>query len=812
MRPLLYVAGLAMDNSLIYGEWLGLTGLLYQFWTIMRSLANFVIVFLLVWTIGKQMRDWAKWAKELGKTIMAIMVSGIVINASWFLIGAMVDLSTIATYGVWTIPLKLSGWDDAYCKTTNGITKVENPVKDMKDIAKLWTCRPILATHGTMNLSDTFSAEAAQRKVYYSYEATTVNPWTHYFLSCPFKNGSITTSGWNDFLTSFTSSGTYALTNWVTGTIAGDQKVKDYLRKSGSMGSTHCVVWTNQIMQVPKNGKIDLYGSWYYESVIWWVQTLHSWWWLRIRNLVETNKGMIGVMYTMYGNMLWFANIKTDVQTNSTESQIIQFLVKWFFGFAIMFPLIALCIVLMMRVAVLWMVVWFAPLLVLWWTLELMGIKNEQLSSMMKWIWEKLTLSNVVNLLFQPVLVVFVITMGMMFLDALQATIVADNGFWEALKCDNSTWQQCCSMIDVVNICFEKFNAQAGTDAFFNYFTFTIVNIVGVMLLWFMVFAVMKSSKITEWAVSKIQWLGRNVLWSIPVIPWFDGSFVWFDGAKDGLGKAFDTVTEGTKDKTGETITKPWVDKTFEDLSGAAGTAKKKMKESLPDIKPDDIIKDSAKTQEFTGELLKSIDSAKWDVKYSTADNLVDVSDPRIDALFKKYNISDKKLENLLTNPEFMVDAKMQDSKKGRDIFKTKWWDKTKYADLWKEKYLDALKAQSSKIQSVWSANKWYYKTSSGSRILLEKIEKKNDSWTITDIEIKPLNISIKDKPLLWKYSYDDVKDLSGKLTGEELEAFTGLSKGVIEKETKDKEWREILENTTNKELMDIKQRSKLPA
>jgi hypothetical protein len=34
-----------------------------------------------------------------------------------------------------------------------------------------------------------------------------------------------------------------------------------------------------------------------------------------------------------------------------------------------------------------------------------------------------------------------------------------------------------------------------------------------------------------------------------------------------------------TKDTTGDTITKPWVDKTFEEVSGAAGTAKKKMTE-----------------------------------------------------------------------------------------------------------------------------------------------------------------------------------------------------------------------------------------
>ncbi len=758
-----------MDNSLIYGEWLGLTGLLYQFWTIMRSIANFVIVFLLVWTIGKQMRDWAKWAKELGKTILAIMVSGIVINASWFLIGALVDLSTIATYGVWTVPLKLQWWDENYCKTTNDITTVENPVTKMNDIAKLWTCRPILATHGTMNLSDTFNAEAAQWKVYYSYEATKVNPWTHYFLSCPFKNGTLATDEWTKFLKSFTSSSIYTLKNWTTGTIAGDQKVKDYLLKSDSIGRKYCVVWTNQIMEVPANGNTDLYGSWYYEAVIWWVNMLHSWWWLRIRNLVETNKGMIGVMYTMYGNMLWFANIKTDVQTNSTESQIIQFLVKWFFGFAIMFPLIALCVVLMMRVAVLWMVVWFSPLLVLWWTLKLMKIENKQLDSMMDWIGKNLTLSNVINLLFQPVLVVFVISMGMMFLDALQATIVADNGFWEALKCDNIAGQQCCSMVDVVNICFVKFNAQAGTDAFFNYFSFTIVNIVGVMLLWFMVFAVMKSSKITEWAVSKIQWFGRNVLWSIPVVPWFDGSFVWFDGAKEGLGKVFDTVTEGTEDTSGKTVTQPYIDKISDQLTGKVWSARKDVSSAWDNIEIKDI-ENWTKTAEFGKELIKKIWEQSKNVKYATANELLDASDDKIKKLLNKYDASDAL--SLFSNPRFLSDTG-QTAKGLTDSFAV--WD-TKRRDygISRSKYLKSLE---SKIKSLDVASGTYENGSLAvvswdKKKLFESIITRKD-WVTTDIKFEPLSWWFEIAKS-WNYSYDDISSLNEKIKFETFKKYVG--------------------------------------
>lgn len=778
MWPLLYVAWLAMDNTLIYGEWLGLTGLLFQFWTIMRTFANYVIVFLLVRTIGKEMLNGTKWAKALGKAVLWILVSWVLINMSWFLIGAMVDVSTIATYGVWAIPLKLQTPGDDYCDE-NGLhsTKEEFKIKNNKDIAKLWTCRPILATHGTMNLSDTFSADQAKWKVYYSYTPKTAPK--QYFLSCPFKNSVLAKEEWDTLYNGFKNEKTYNEW-WNTGNIAQmDADAKN------ALSNEYCVVWTNQLLDITSVSKewwgtIELYSTWYESAIVWWVTQLHTRDGMRVKNLVESNKGMIGVMYTMYGNMLWFANIKTDIQTNAPESQIIQFLVKIFFGFAIMFPLIALCVVLVMRVAVLWMVVWFSPLLVLWWTLKLMKVENSTLDSMMKWIWEKLTLANVVNLLFQPVMIVFTISMGMMFLDTLSTTIVADNGFGEALQCEMRSWEQCCSIVSVMNICFEKVNAQVGTDAFFNYFTFTIINIIGVMILWFMVFAVMKSSKITESAVSKIQWLGRNILWSMPVVPWFDGGFVWFDGAKDGLGKAFDKVTEEYKDTSGETITKPWVDKQYETITWAAGTAQKKIMDEIPESMTEATIATDQWAKDFGQHLLTEIGKAKKDVNYATANKLVDESDPRIKKLFEQYWDVDN-FTQLLANPAFMADNNLDT--------KSAWWtykvgkDKTKYDNLWREDYLSSLKTQSDNMTQIGSWNKYYYKNNN-KKILFEKTVNKDE-----EVELTPLKMSIPDRIVSSNYTYEEIQWINNQLTKEEFTKLVGTDK--VAAWSKEKPWRE---------------------
>jgi hypothetical protein len=131
--------------------------------------------------------------------LIAIVVSGVLINMSWFLIGAAIDISTIATYGVGALPLKLQSDTDSYCDK-DGSKKTD--IKSMQDISKLGNCRPILATHGTMNLSDTFNADAAKWKVYYSY--TPASQPTQYYLTCPFKNNHIVKKERDTFVRTFT--------------------------------------------------------------------------------------------------------------------------------------------------------------------------------------------------------------------------------------------------------------------------------------------------------------------------------------------------------------------------------------------------------------------------------------------------------------------------------------------------------------------------------------------------------------------------------------------------------------------------------
>ena len=95
------LAGKIMTNGLVYGEFMNLDKVLYYLWNISRTFANFLIVGLLLYNI---VTDFTK-EKELnsstvGKHIMNMVGGVILINASRFILGAMVDMSTILTTAV----------------------------------------------------------------------------------------------------------------------------------------------------------------------------------------------------------------------------------------------------------------------------------------------------------------------------------------------------------------------------------------------------------------------------------------------------------------------------------------------------------------------------------------------------------------------------------------------------------------------------------------------------------------------------------------------------------------------------------------
>lgn len=106
--PLLAITGMALDNSLVYGEAFGLTSTLRKFWTIMMQISFMILTFMILRDIIKMVLNKdGNIYKDLPKKVKSWLLAGIFIPLSRFIVSALIDLSTILIYQVGTIPLTL---------------------------------------------------------------------------------------------------------------------------------------------------------------------------------------------------------------------------------------------------------------------------------------------------------------------------------------------------------------------------------------------------------------------------------------------------------------------------------------------------------------------------------------------------------------------------------------------------------------------------------------------------------------------------------------------------------------------------------
>ncbi|NOZ44151.1 MAG: hypothetical protein GXP45_03285 [bacterium] len=99
------LAGKLMTNSFVYASFMGLDSFLWQIRNIMKNFANFTIGFLFLFYIFKGIfsKDGNRgtFVKE---KIVSFLVAGILIQMSWFLFAAVIDLSTVATSAIGAFP------------------------------------------------------------------------------------------------------------------------------------------------------------------------------------------------------------------------------------------------------------------------------------------------------------------------------------------------------------------------------------------------------------------------------------------------------------------------------------------------------------------------------------------------------------------------------------------------------------------------------------------------------------------------------------------------------------------------------------
>ncbi|MBQ7074175.1 hypothetical protein IJM86_03820 [bacterium] len=93
---------------MIYGEAIGFDTILWNLRNIVKNLSNFGLGFLFVYQIFTYIFSQGGDVKsKLPEQIKKCFIAGVLIQISWFLMATLIDISTIATYGVGGLPLTL---------------------------------------------------------------------------------------------------------------------------------------------------------------------------------------------------------------------------------------------------------------------------------------------------------------------------------------------------------------------------------------------------------------------------------------------------------------------------------------------------------------------------------------------------------------------------------------------------------------------------------------------------------------------------------------------------------------------------------
>ena len=272
--------------------------------------------------------------KELPAKLKSWILAGVLIPLSWFIVSALVDLSTILIYQVGAIPLTLISNND-----------------DTK----------ILVNSSIINLADT-TASTEQKKSTFRFNTTfsCAEDPTRTYLPCKFEDNGINEDSWNQYIQE--EKGKYTST------------ASQGMAQSIENGKGFCALSPTALMKVDYSANISSKTG---LALLIQAGTEEMKACSTIGDLINKSKSMVGPLYTIYGSLLNFTSLNVTVSGKSTETEVMLFLIKAITGMLLIIPLITLAFVSIARIGILRMVIAFSPLLVLNEVFKGKGISGE---------------------------------------------------------------------------------------------------------------------------------------------------------------------------------------------------------------------------------------------------------------------------------------------------------------------------------------------------------------------------------------------------------------------------------------------------
>lgn len=579
LRPGLILAGMALDNNMVYGTFFKLDAPLWVIWNIIKNFANFTLWFMVLVEVIKMVFSFDDHAMEkVTGVIKHCIIAGIGIQASWFLLAATIDLSTVATYGIGWLPLSVL-W-----------TSQDATIKCLAD-------KKILGVSSTMDFTNSSQNGVANQGFTYYYYIDAQGGRKNY-SPCELKDNYVIGRqyGWPGSTTPPTNRNTGTVFTQPNFCILGASKVvrfkgeiafdtlppytsvdpnsmtptqykQSLLNRIPAIAATGTYTrsWLEQsqkVFDINNPASLDVSDGWGIAPLYAIPQnparsTFNETGVLTMKNLLDSTKGMMWPLITLYSSILNFAQFNIQTSNGDDRALVIEAIIKTLLALALFLPILLTALVMFVRVWILWAVIALSPFFVL---------KRSFHDSIGEALHEvpllKYEIGDLLKIIFAPVVIVFAVSLCIIFMSLL-TNWFSNRGNWTV--CAPNTKEMYRTTFDVdeyiyatgqtlkvgnlFEISNQAFGNSTGGDAR-DYIGWILVNLFGIWVVWMILMAALSFSK-DLWDVVGVKKIGdwaTNTVWSIPFIPvpvqTGDGMDVWLVWANK-----FKSISTGALDK-----------------------------------------------------------------------------------------------------------------------------------------------------------------------------------------------------------------------------------------------------------------------
>lgn len=554
LRPLLAVAAAAMDNSLVYGDAFYLTNALFKFRQVIRTFANYTIGLYFVWSILAAF-FWNKLENVFSWLLKNVAIAAILVNMSRWLLAALIDLSTIATVTMWALPLHILKEDTIfkenvyYMKTYNNLNLNAStaPNADNFDFSIMYGC---------------------------TQEAEGAPPSTRYYLPCGINNYQLLTGGTEGENLSRSQYKQNFIDVWKNETnINTDNITNDYcvydkqlIRNAYGTGINDCKVLQGLLVEGKKEGIAQC---------------------ATVDKILTKSVNMSWPLFTIFSSILNMSEMWLTTNSWSIKEVALNLLIKLIFCIALIIPLIAFAVVMIIRVVYLWLIIAFSPLI----TIAIALQRGESLSGKIQGVLSNIFKpTQIISLIFLPVIAVFWLSISIVFLSLIKNLPLIEQNVGKsdrAVNARDGCYNDAATALGIqrdetelwteyelwpTTLTFTQWFRKTGADIG-NLMSWLVINFFGIALMWMVVFATLKTNEFTSSIVDTIQKTSEDLLGTVPL------PLMWGVG-RNALKETPDILEQrlvGQKAQEQQSL----LQNTVDEFAAWYGTDSKKLKDDL---------------------------------------------------------------------------------------------------------------------------------------------------------------------------------------------------------------------------------------